>query len=147
MPRARRDKKPPEGFVQIEPTLNKLLARLKDAQTSSIKTENKKQALWPVIRLNHQISRYIYTMYYQRKAISSDLYQWLLKQKYCNADLIAKWKKQGYEHLCCIACITTNETNHGNTCICRVPKTALEDEEGRLVECITCGCRGCASSD
>lgn len=147
MPRAGRNDKPPEGYSKIEPTLNKLLAKLKDAQSASIKTENKKQALWPVFRLNHQISRYIYTMYYDRKVISKELYEWLLKQKYCNANLIAKWKKQGYENLCCINCIMNNETNHGSTCICRVPKSNLEDDDGKTIECITCGCRGCASSD
>jgi len=28
------------------------------------------------------------------------LYDWLLKNKYADAALIAKWKKQGYEKVC-----------------------------------------------
>ncbi len=46
--------------------------------------------LWPG-------SRYIYDMYYEKEAISKQLYDWLLKNNYADANLIAKWKKQGYE--------------------------------------------------
>ena len=41
--------------------------------------------------------------------------------------LIAKWKKQGYENLCCIRCIQTRDTNFGTNCICRVPKSKMEE--------------------
>lgn len=42
-------------------------------------------------------SRYIYDLYYEKEAISRTLYDWLLKNNYADATLIAKWKKQGYE--------------------------------------------------
>lgn len=42
-------------------------------------------------------SRYIYDLYYEKQAISKQLYDWLLKNNYADANLIAKWKKQGYE--------------------------------------------------
>ena len=42
-------------------------------------------------------SRYIYDLYYDKEAISKQLYEWLLKNGYADASLIAKWKKQGYE--------------------------------------------------
>ena len=42
-------------------------------------------------------SRYIYDLYYEKEAISKQLYDWLLKNNYADANLIAKWKKQGYE--------------------------------------------------
>lgn len=42
-------------------------------------------------------SRYIYELYYEKEAISKLLYDWLLKNNYADANLIAKWKKQGYE--------------------------------------------------
>lgn len=45
-------------------------------------------------------SRYIYELYYEKEAISKQLYDWLLKNKYADAALIAKWKKQGYEKVC-----------------------------------------------
>jgi bud site selection protein 31 len=39
-------------------------------------------------------------MYYEKEAISKQLYEWLLKNNYADANLIAKWKKQGYEKVC-----------------------------------------------
>lgn len=137
----------PEGYDKIEFTINKLLLKLKEAQTKSIKTENKQSSLWPIYQINHQISKYVYTIYYDKKIISKDLYEYLLKQKYVNANLIAKWKKQGYENLCCVNCIIKGEKNHGNTCICRVPKSQLDEDQAKTLQCITCGCKGCASTD
>lgn len=46
-------------------------------------------------------SRYIYDLYYEKEAISKQLYDWLLKNSYADANLIAKWKKQGYEKVSC----------------------------------------------
>ena len=43
-----------------------------------------------------------------------------------DAALIAKWKKSGYENLCCLRCVQPRDTNFGTTCICRVPKSKLE---------------------
>ena len=42
-------------------------------------------------------SRYIFDLYYEKEAISKQLYDWLLKNGYADGNLIAKWKKQGYE--------------------------------------------------
>ena len=42
-------------------------------------------------------SRYICDLYYEKEAIDKKLYDWLLKNGYADANLIAKWKKQGYE--------------------------------------------------
>ena len=39
-------------------------------------------------------------MYYEKEAISKQLYDWLLKNGYADGNLIAKWKKQGYEKVC-----------------------------------------------
>jgi len=112
-------------------------------------------------------SRYIYDLYYEKEAISKKLYEWLLKNNYADAMLIAKWKKQGYEKvsaltppiclifesmltgvvqkLCCLRCIQTKETNFNSTCICRVPREQLKQDQE--IECVSCGCRGCCSSD
>lgn len=43
-------------------------------------------------------------MYYEKEAITKQLYDWLLKNGYADANLIAKWKKQGYEKVCLIIC-------------------------------------------
>jgi bud site selection protein 31 len=42
-------------------------------------------------------------------------------------------------------CIQTKETNFKSTCICRVPKDHLKENQD--IQCVSCGCRGCASSD
>ena len=79
------------------------------------------------MRISHARSRYVYELYYKREAISRELYDWLLKEGYADAkcvavsyfmgpsmsnsilysSLIAKWKKTGYEKLCCLRCIQT----------------------------------------
>ncbi|KAK9451782.1 G10 protein [Limtongia smithiae] len=147
MPRIKtqRTKKPPTGFAEIEDTLLEFANRLKDVELASSDGRRPNEALWPVFQITHQRSRYVYDLYYTREAISTELYQWLLKQGYADANLIAKWKKQGYEKLCCLRCIQSSENTFRATCICRVPKAQLPDD--KVVECVTCGCRGCASSD
>ena len=55
-----------------------------------------------------------------------ELYEYCMKEGYADKNLIAKWKKQGYENLCCLRCIQTRDTNFGTNCICRVPKSKLE---------------------
>lgn len=55
-----------------------------------------------------------------------ELYEYCLENKLADATLIAKWKKQGYENLCCLRCIQSRDTNFGTNCICRVPKSKLD---------------------
>lgn len=147
MPRIKtsRTKRPPDGFQDIEPILEDFAQKMKDAENEPHETKSKMSALAPIFQIHHQRSRYIYDLYYKRETISKELYDWLLKQSYADANLIAKWKKQGYEKLCCLRCIQTKETNFSTTCVCRVPKAKLGKDE--LIECVHCGCRGCASSD
>ena len=57
----------------------------------------------------------------------TELYEFCLKEGYADKNLIAKWKKQGYENLCCLRCIQCRDTNFGTNCICRVPKTKMEE--------------------
>ncbi|KAI9721368.1 MAG: hypothetical protein M1828_005228 [Chrysothrix sp. TS-e1954] len=142
---ARNRKSPPDGFEDIEDTLLEFSNKMKDAEAASHDGKRKNEILWPIFQISHQRSRYIYDLYYTRSAISKPLYDYLLKHAYADGALIAKWKKQGYEHLCCLRCIQTKETNFNSTCICRVPRGQLK--EGQAGECVSCGCRGCASSD
>lgn len=174
-PRSRNAKPPPAGFSDLEDTLLSFSNAMKDAQTTSTSstsstTLRRHEALWPIAQISHQRSRYIYELYYSKAAIGRDLYDYLLKHGYADAALIAKWKKQGYEKLCCVKCVQTRETNFSSTCICRVPKATLEkgaeggegeDGEGgetggggggggggaKVIQCVNCGCRGCASAD
>merc|ERR1712071_643088 len=143
MPKVKRSKKPPpEGWELIEPTLEELEQKMREAETDPHEGKRKVEALWPIFKIHHQRSRYIYDLFYKRKAISRELHNYCLKENIADQNLIAKWKKQGYENLCCLRCIQTRDTNFGTNCICRVPKSKME--EGKIVECVHCGCRGCS---
>lgn len=143
MPKVKRSRKPPpDGWELIEPTLDELDQKMREAETEPHEGKRKVESLWPIFRLHHQRSRYIFDLFYKRKAISRELYDYCIKEGYADKNLIAKWKKQGYENLCCLRCIQTRDTNFGTNCICRVPKSKLE--VGRIIECTHCGCRGCS---
>ncbi|KAJ5693347.1 cell cycle control protein Cwf14/Bud31, partial [Penicillium macrosclerotiorum] len=136
---------PPEGFDDLEDHLLEFSNKMKDAENAPTEGLKKHEVLWPIFQISHQRSRYIYDLYYEKEVISKKLYDWLLKNNYADANLIAKWKKQGYEKLCCLRCVQTKETNFNSTCICRVPKAQLKENE--TIQCVSCGCNGCASSD
>lgn len=98
---ARASKKaPPEGFEDIEDTLLEFQNKMKDAENASHDGKKKYEMTWPIFQITHQRSRYIYDLYYEKEAISKQLYDYLLKNGYADAMLIAKWKKQGYEKVC-----------------------------------------------
>ncbi|KAG5439524.1 hypothetical protein PCANB_002099 [Pneumocystis canis] len=131
-----RAKPPPEGFDDIEPTLHDFAQKMKDIENEPHENRSRQGALAPIFQIHHQRSRYIYDLYYKREAISKELYEWLLKQGYADGNLIAKWKKNGYEKLCCLRCIQTKEMNFNSTCICRVPKAHLP--KATIIECVHC---------
>jgi bud site selection protein 31 len=118
---------------------------LASAENDPHEGKRRNESTWPIFRIHHQRSRYVYDMYYKKKAISKELYEYCLAEKIGDANLIAKWKKPGFEKLCCLQCIQPKNTNFGTACVCRVPKT--ERSEGKVVECISCGCTGCCSGD
>ncbi|KAG5451897.1 hypothetical protein CRM22_005473 [Opisthorchis felineus] len=141
-PTRRNKKPPPEGWELIEPTIEELNRKMREAETDPHEGKRKVEAEWPIFRIHHKRSRFVYDLYYKRKAITKELYDYCIKEKIADGNLIAKWKKQGYENLCCLRCIQSRDTNFGTNCICRVPKAKLE--EGKVVECQSCGCRGCS---
>lgn len=94
---ASKRKAPPEGFSDIEDDLLIFSNQMKDAQNAPSDNIPYHQAQWPVFQISHKRSRYVYELYYEKEAISKQLYEWLLKNGYADAMLIAKWKKQGYE--------------------------------------------------
>ncbi|OMJ28544.1 Protein BUD31-like protein [Smittium culicis] len=143
--RRKRARFPPEGFEEIEPTLKDFEQQMRDAENEPHEGKRRVEAVWPIMKIHHLRTRYIYDLYYKREAISFEVYDYCLQKKLADTNLIAKWKKPGFEKLCCLRCIQPRDTNYGTACICRVPKGKLE--EGRTVECVHCGCRGCASTD
>ncbi|KAL6840287.1 hypothetical protein ACP4OV_030097 [Aristida adscensionis] len=83
----------PEGWELIEPTIRELDAKMREAENDTHDGKRKCEALWPIFRISHQRSRYIYDLYYRRKEISKKLYEFCLDQGYADRNLIAKWKK------------------------------------------------------
>ncbi|KAI5968779.1 BUD31 [Candida margitis] len=163
MPRSSKSKikktsPPPPGYDKIAPTIFKYKQKLKSATTNTSTTPNttstapgtKPTSLWPIYKITHDVTRYVHDLY-ARSKISDELYTWLTLQDYVDASLISKWNKRGYEKLCCTQCINAGGAGRGGgTCICRVPKVELlkRGQDDKVdVECVTCGCRGCASSD
>ena len=71
------------------------------------------------------------------------VYDYCIRNKLADAALIAKWKKPGYERLCCTYVINTKNYKFGTVSICRVPKHALGPDT--VVEDPFTGCTGCAS--
>ncbi|KAG8374151.1 hypothetical protein BUALT_Bualt11G0101000 [Buddleja alternifolia] len=150
----------PEGWELIEPTLLELQAKMREAENDPNDGKRKCESLWPIFKIVHQKSRYIFDLYYRRKEISKELYDFCLDQGYADRNLIAKWKKiairmivlmidvfewqPGYERLCCLRCMQPRDHNFQTTCVCRVPKHLREE---KVIECVHCGCRGCASGD
>jgi bud site selection protein 31 len=51
------------------------------------------------------MSRYIFDLFYKKKEMSRELYDYCLREKWADETLIAKWKKPGFERLCCVQCI------------------------------------------
>ncbi len=80
MPKIRRSRKPPpEGWELIEPTLEELEAKMREAETDSHEGKRKSETVWPIFKIHHQKSRYIYDLFYRRKAISRELYDYCIK--------------------------------------------------------------------
>lgn len=62
--------------------------KMRDAENESHEGKRKTESLWPIMRISHTRSRYIYELYYKREAISKELYDWLLKEGYADAKYV-----------------------------------------------------------
>ncbi|CAN6717056.1 unnamed protein product [Malus baccata var. baccata] len=94
MPKVKTNRvKYPEGWELIEPTLRELQAKMREAENDTHDGKRKCETLWPIFKIAHQKSRYIFDLYHRRKEISKELYEFCLDQGYADRNLIAKWKK------------------------------------------------------
>ena len=135
---------PPEGFDYVEPVLEALEHELRDKVKESNLQKRKTESMWPVHQINWQKSRYIYDLYYTYHRIDRSVYDYCIKNKLVDAELIAKWKKPGYERLCSTYVINSSNYKFGTTSICRVPLKDRSPEQQNAQDPTT-GCRGCAS--
>ena len=130
---------PPADYEIISTELEEFASQMREAEVAPHEGMRIVQSTWPILRINHRRSRLIYDAFYKQKRISRELYEWCLEERLADRDLIAKWKKSGYEGLCCLRCINQRETTHSTNCICRVPRKELR----KPIECQHCGCNGC----
>ena len=93
MPRIRRKRtKCPKGFEVLEDKLDEFEERMREAVLESHDGKRKAETTWPIIKIHHQRSRYIFEMY-KKKKITKPVFEFCIRQKYGDANLIAKWKK------------------------------------------------------
>jgi bud site selection protein 31 len=137
----------PRDWAEIEDELEEFEERMREAEAAPHEGRKRHEMTWDIARINHERSRFIYDAFYRQKKIARATYDFCLREKFADAMLIAKWKKAGFEKLCCLKCMTKSDHSFGTACICRVPKADLDEERAKTIECNHCGCRGCASGD
>ena len=54
----------------IEPTISELYQRLREAENEPHEGKRKPESVWPILKIHHQMSRYIYELYKVKKQIS-----------------------------------------------------------------------------
>uniref|UniRef100_A0A7S3GA03 G10 protein n=1 Tax=Palpitomonas bilix TaxID=652834 RepID=A0A7S3GA03_9EUKA len=136
-------KKPPQGFDLVEPKLEEFEIQMREAVNADHEGKRKVESVWPIHQINWRRSRYIFDLYRDKK-ISRKVYEYCIDQNWADKQLIAYWKKPGYEKLCCVQALSRN-TNFQTVDICRVPHDKLP--KGSAVQSQLCGCTGCASCD
>ena len=111
MPKIRTKKKKfPEDWDVLEDTLEALESKMREAEADEHDGRRTAEMLWPIFRIHHQRSRFIYEMFYKKKAIARETYQFALREGYADANLIAKWKKV---RLC-----VPGRVRGGGVCVC-----------------------------
>lgn len=107
--------------------------------------KRKNESTWDITRIHWERNRFIYELFYKKKAIGRPLYDFLVQAKIADQNLIAKWRKPGYEYLCSLQAISSRDTNFGTVGSCRVPlKLRSPQQWGPNVKT---GCISCASCD
>jgi len=147
MPRIRtlNTKKAPEGWDDVAPQLEEFASQMRDAVNEPHEGKRRNEATWQITRIHYERSRYIYELFYKKKAISRELYDFLLQEKHADAALIAKWKKPGYEYLCSLMAIDKRNSHFGTTAICRVPLHLRKP--GNVGPSVHTGCISCSSAE
>ena len=74
----------------IEPTLDEIEGKMREAELAPHEGKRKVETLWPIFKIHHQKSRYIYDLYYKRQTISKELYEYCLKHSVADKNLIGK---------------------------------------------------------
>lgn len=139
-----RQKKIPKGFELIESQLEKFDDEMREIMNDNMEDKMRNELTWKVHKLHWKKNRFIFNLYYKEKSISKELFDFLVKEKIVDSNLISKWRKPGYENLCSLAVISKTNTNFRTAGVCRVP---LKDRHGQITPNVLTGCISCASGD
>jgi bud site selection protein 31 len=141
-----RSKVVPEGFDRIEDVLNDFELQLRDAVNEEHEGKRRAELTWKVHRLHWEKNRFLYDLMYVKKAMSRELFDFLVSNKVADGALISKWRKPGYELLCSTLAVQRSGTAFGTTALCRVPLKQRAPQQ-RLQPSVLTGCVSCASGD
>ncbi len=72
--------------------MDEIEGKMREAELAPHEGKRKVETLWPIFKIHHQKSRYIYDLYYKRKTISKELYEYCIKQSVADKNLIGKWE-------------------------------------------------------
>ena len=87
MPKVRRSKKPPpDGWDEIEEMMEQFEVKMREAELEPHEGKRQVEALWPIIRIHNQRTRYLFDLHYKRKAISKGLLDFCVKERYTMID-------------------------------------------------------------
>lgn len=147
MPRIRTltTKKAPEGWDDVAPQLEEFANQMREAVNEPHEGKRRNEATWRITKIHWERSRYVFELYYKKKAISKELYDHLLLEKQADANLIAKWRKPGFEYLCSLMAIDKRNSHFNTTAICRVPLHLRKS--GAAQPSVTTGCISCSSQE
>ncbi|KAI1234321.1 hypothetical protein IHE44_0003362 [Lamprotornis superbus] len=85
MPEVKRSRTPPpDGWELMQPPLEELDQKMREAETVLHEGKRKVESLWPICRIHHQKTHYIFDLFYKRKAISRELYECCIKEGYAD---------------------------------------------------------------
>ena len=139
-------KKIPEGFDAIEPAIEEFEQQMRDAVSEEHEGKRKNELGWRIHRVHWEKNRFLLDLMYKRNVMKRELYDWLVREKIADGNLISKWRKPGYENLCSLLSIQKSATNFGTTSLCRVPMGSRAPQQ-RLTPNVRTGCISCCSGD
>jgi bud site selection protein 31 len=136
---------PPAEWAEVRDLIVDFTAKLKEAEDVVV-DDNWTREQWVAInRANWIRCRCVYIRRYISRTMKEDLFEWILKEGFAERDLIALWRKTGYERVCCVRCASDKSDAEG--CACRRTRTANELRDAPAPKCRECWCPGCRSRD
>ena len=144
--RRMKGKRPPEVWDLIESSIEDFESQMRDAVSEEHDGKRKNELTWRIHRVHWEKNRFLFDLRYKQKALSQELYEYLVREKIADGPLISKWRKPGYENLCSLLSIQKGDTNFGTASICRVPMGSRAPAQ-RLTPNIKTGCISCTSGD